>query len=299
MTSQFAVDPGGADTPGGTAAFRFGSINNVLALDLKLRLYETRRQADTLQTQDVVVQDNEKATITAGSSDFFTTAAGVGSTGGLAEVAYNLSLNVLPHITADGAVQMKLDIKGDSPALSTSSAAASKSTRQLTTTLLKRSGETAVIGGLYSSDQTKVQRGIPYLSRLPIIGALFRTNEAKDSKKDLLIMVTPTIVGMSNSAIDAGSGVIPPPTAYSAPPTNRASNVNSGDLAPSQGNFANGSGQQAGGGQNEAIQNGSSQNASSQNASSQNASSQNASSQNASMQNGQSSDASLESNGLE
>ena len=136
-----------------------------------------------------------------------------------------------------------------------------------------------MIGGLYSSDQTKVQRGIPYLSQLPIIGALFRSNDATNSKKDLLIMVTPTIVGMSNSAIDAGSGVIQPPTAYSEPPTNRASNVNSGDLAPSQGNFANGSGQQAGGGQNEAIQNGSSQNASSQN--------------------GQSSDASLESNGLE
>ena len=197
MTSAFAVDPGGVTEKGGSAAFRFGSINNVVALDLKLKMYETRRKAETLQTQDVVVQDNEKATVTAGTSDYVMTAAGVGASGTIAEIAYNLSLNVVPHITADGAVQMKLDIRGDSPKASASSGSvsASKNTRQLATTLLKRSGETAVIGGLYSSEVSKTQRGIPYLSSIPLFGALFRSTDAVDSKKDLLIMVTPTIVG--------------------------------------------------------------------------------------------------------
>ena len=208
MTSQFSVDPGGGTNyPGGSAAVKFGSLNNMIALDLKLKFYETKRKAETLQTQDVVVQDNEKAMVSAGSTDFFQTSAGIGGTGTLSPIDYNLSMSVTPHITADGAVQMKLEIKGDSPKPS-SSAAASKSTRQLQTTLLKRSGETAVIGGLYSSEVSKTHRGVPYLSSIPLIGALFRSTDTIDSKKDLLIMVTPTIVGAatasSNGAADGG-----------------------------------------------------------------------------------------------
>jgi len=212
LTGVFAVDPGGAGTAGGSSAFRFGSLNNVLALDLKIRMYETQRKAETLQTQDVVVQDNEPATVTAGTSDFFPLIGQNSTT--LAEVAYNLALNVVPHITADGAVQMKIDIKGDSPGDAISGSATRKNTRQLTTTLLKRSGETAVIGGLYSSEVSRVQRGIPYLSNLPLFGALFRSTENKDSKKDLLIMVTPTIVGggaaSSSGSAGADAGLMPP-----------------------------------------------------------------------------------------
>jgi type II secretory pathway component HofQ len=79
MTSQFSVDPGGGTNyPGGSAAVKFGSLNNMIALDLKLKFYETKRKAETLQTQDVVVQDNEKAMVSAGSTDFFQTSAGIG-----------------------------------------------------------------------------------------------------------------------------------------------------------------------------------------------------------------------------
>ena len=212
MASKFSVDPGGAEVQGGTAAFRFGSINNIVALDLKLRMYEIQKKAETLQTQEVMVQDLEKALISAGSSDFFQLAPSApGMSPTIAEVTYNLSLSVTPHITADGVVQMLLDITGDSPlGTSAGGALSAKSSRKLTTTLLKRSGETAVIGGLYAAEKSKTTYGIPYLSHIPIIGALFRSTDNKDVKKDLLIMVTPTIVGTSLSAAgDGGAGSIP------------------------------------------------------------------------------------------
>jgi type IV pilus secretin PilQ/predicted competence protein len=217
LSSGFAIDPGGATERGGNAAIHFGSINNMLALDLKLRMYETKNKAETLQTQDVVVQDNEKAMVTAGSTDFIQTAAGVGGTGGLQQVDYNLALSVTPHITADGAVQMKLDIRGDSPKKSQGIAAASKSTRQLITTLLKRSGETAVIGGLYSSEVSVSQRSVPILSSIPLIGALFRSTDKADSKKDLLIMVTPTIVNANATNAANASGAANDGETLSAP----------------------------------------------------------------------------------
>ncbi len=242
LTSQFSVDPGGAATPGGTAAIRLGSINNLIALDLKLRAYETRKKAETLQNQDVVVQDNEKAVVSAGSTDYFTTAGGVGTAGTIVPIDYVLSLNVTPHITADGSVQMKLEIKGDSPNKSdTAGGQASKNSRSLTTTLLKKSGETAVIGGLYSSQVSKTNLAVPFFSKLPIIGALFRSVDNSDSKKDLLIMVTPTIVGSASGSVGGAAGEI------SVPPAGAASNGSAGggpvatNMAPSQnGNSTNG-----------------------------------------------------------
>ncbi len=235
VTSQFSVDTGLPGSKGGSAAIRFGSINNVLALDLKLKMYEDQRLAETIQTEDVVVQDNEVATVSAGSSDYFelTGSASVAST--LAEVVYSLSLNVRPHITADGAVQMKLDIKGDSP-VPDPKGKAGKSSRSLSTTLLKQSGETAVIGGLYTSEVSKTVVGVPFLSSIPIIGALFKTTESANKKKDLLIMVTPTILGQSSASSAGSAGVdIPSPgvaAAASNSPAEFGGNSASNEAAP-------------------------------------------------------------------
>jgi type II secretory pathway component GspD/PulD (secretin) len=55
-------------------------------------------------------------------------------------------------------------------------------------------GETAVIGGLIRSNTTTLNRGVPILRSLPIIGGLFRgTSEVKE-KRELLIFVTPRII---------------------------------------------------------------------------------------------------------
>ena len=116
LNSMFAIDPGGAKTAGGSIAVKLGSINNFVALDLQLKAYETKKIAETLQTQDVVVQDNEEAQMAAGSTDYFKNDAGANAAAGAPiEVKYELVLKVTPHITADGAVQMKLNITGDDP----------------------------------------------------------------------------------------------------------------------------------------------------------------------------------------
>ena len=213
LNSMFAIDPGGAKTPGGSLAVKLGSINNFVALDLRLKAYETKKMAETLQTQDVVVQDNEDAEMRAGTTDFFPATAGVGAVAGApTEIKYELVLKVTPHITADGAVQMKLNITGDDPKDAVGTALTSKTSRSLSTTLLKRSGETAVIGGLYTSNVQLTELGVPFLGRIPLIGALFRSKDKSNSKKDLLIMVTPTILGSSSASTSGATGASEVPT---------------------------------------------------------------------------------------
>ena len=207
LVSNFSVDPGLRGQPSvGNAQFKFGSINKFIDLDLLLRMEERRGTTNVLQSNRVLVLDGQEALVLAGNSKFFRPAAGAvvgpgadpaaggGDVAGLSEVKFNLSLEVKPQVTADGAVIMDLSIKSDTPGAPTGEVLADKNTRELTTQMVRDSGDTGVIGGIYDNSRTETVIGIPYLSKLPIIGALFRSTQIEESQTELLIMVTPTIV---------------------------------------------------------------------------------------------------------
>jgi len=224
--SQFSVDPGVAgESRTGNLNIKFGSINDMLSLDLLLKMEESRQNIEVVQNNRLIVQDNEKASLVAGRSDYFRSSSGSniivgaggastgsGQTTSLDQVQYNLSLFAEPHITADGSVQMKLDIISDSPVAPSSTvqgALAGKTSRELHTTLLRRSGETVVIGGLYTTDRQNTVTGVPILSSIPIIGALFRSKQNKDEQRELVIMVTPVILNPLQNPT-GGTAALPP-----------------------------------------------------------------------------------------
>jgi len=66
--------------------------------------------------------------------------------------------------------------------------------------VLLNNGETAVIGGLTESQVQRQQRGIPLLMDIPILGNLFKTQSRNEEKRDLIILVTPHIVGTPEAA---------------------------------------------------------------------------------------------------
>jgi type IV pilus secretin PilQ/predicted competence protein len=211
VNSRFAVDAGGNGANAGTLGLRIGSINNATTLDLALAMEESRSAVEILQSSNLIVEDNAEANIVAGSSDFFrfNTRAAAGGGEDIAEVTYNLKMTVTPHITADGAVQMKINLESDTPAQPQSQnggAIAAKNNRSVTTSLLRKSGETAVIGGIYNTQKSKGNGGVPGLMNIPIIGALFRSANELEEKRELLVMVTPTILSGGRAASGDGGG---------------------------------------------------------------------------------------------
>jgi len=102
-------------------------------------------------------------------------------------------LKVTPHVTGD---QVLLDIEAErSDAVpAPSDIGFVFQTQNAKTQVLVRDGETTVIGGLTITEKSRVRTGIPLLMDLPVLGALFRNSHDEESKKDLLIMVTPHIV---------------------------------------------------------------------------------------------------------
>lgn len=196
MTASWSID-GGGGTPGASnpetgnaLGVSFGSLNDSLSLDLRLQMQETRGTIEVVQTNNVVVQDGKSATISTGTTRRVTVAGGGDQAGSIQSISDNISLNVTPQITADGSVEMQLSITSNTP----SASGLDSTTRSVNTNLLRKSGETIAIGGLYTVDRTKGSSGMPILSSIPILGALFKNYEKNEARRELLVMVTPTII---------------------------------------------------------------------------------------------------------
>lgn len=114
-----------------------------------------------------------------------------------------LKLEVTPQVTADGSVIMKVNVGRQFQGSDVSTAgtgAFSVNSREANTRVLVRNGQTAVIGGIYQSDASDGESGVPWLRELPVISYLFKTKNLSKAKSELLIFLTPRIVGQVDSS---------------------------------------------------------------------------------------------------
>jgi len=113
---------------------------------------------------------------------------------------YGVILKMKPTIMPDGKslkLQIEPEVSSIDSATQVSIAGISVPafrTRRAKTVVDMPSGATLVIGGLIQHEQSKVVRGIPLLSKLPIIGQLFRRDEWNEGLTELVILVTPEIL---------------------------------------------------------------------------------------------------------
>jgi len=104
------------------------------------------------------------------------------------EIEAKLSLNVTPTISYNNYVTLHVVLEdkkkeGDGT-----------SGKNLETTLLVKSGETIVLGGIYKEDNSKSENGIPGLRRIPFFGWLFKAQRKTITKTELLIFLTPSVL---------------------------------------------------------------------------------------------------------
>ena len=206
MYSAFSVDTGiePASLSNRSAIdLHFGSIGNLFELDIRLRMAEQQNQVRSLQNNSIVVLDNEKAETKVGQIIYQPIPVGNGEDR-LTDVEYALKLTVTPHITADGAVQMDIEVENSS-AIASNKAIPDKNTRVIKTKLLRENGQTAVIGGVYTTEYTHEYSGVPFLSSIPILGVFFRRKTNQESKRELIIMVTPTVINSDRSLSETSS----------------------------------------------------------------------------------------------
>jgi general secretion pathway protein D len=110
-----------------------------------------------------------------------------------------IELKVTPHINEDGVVNMEITQSLSSIEGSTSSQDASFkptfSNQDLTTTVVVGDGETIILGGLIDSATSYEDTGIPILKDIPIAGYLFKTQQESEDRRELMLIITPRIIG--------------------------------------------------------------------------------------------------------
>jgi len=175
----------------------FAILGENYLVDLELSALQAEGRGEVLSTPRVVTANSKQASIEQGVEIPYQEASSSGATTTSFKKAV-LSLQVTPQITPDDRIIMDLQVKNDSRGQDVNSGFGqipSIDTREVTTQVLVQNGETVVLGGVYQQTQSFSVTKVPLLGDLPLLGYLFRTSSAVNNKRELLIFVTPKILG--------------------------------------------------------------------------------------------------------
>jgi type IV pilus assembly protein PilQ len=203
MNSGINITPGAVTTPSGSLNFSLGTLDILGNLTATLNLQESEGLLKVLSSPRIVTLHNEEASISQTQEIPLITSTG---TQGVVQKnvqfkPVRLNLKVTPNITNDGAVIMKVDVTREfvGPVADTDTQARPVNGRTAVTKVMVRNGQTAVIGGIYQDDTTTGETKVPWLGNIPVLGWLFKSQTKDDLKNELLIFLTPRILGQLDS----------------------------------------------------------------------------------------------------
>ncbi|MCH8006286.1 MAG: hypothetical protein IH888_08660 [Planctomycetes bacterium] len=109
--------------------------------------------------------------------------------------AVGIGLNVRPRITAEGDVDLEINLEISN--IDPSQTVANQpffDRRETTTHVIVKNGQTIVISGIMRELESTVERKVPLLGDIPLLGELFKSREQKTTRTELIAFVTPLIV---------------------------------------------------------------------------------------------------------
>jgi type IV pilus assembly protein PilQ len=172
-------------------------ISNRFSINAILQAMESEGTLKIVSSPKLVTQNNKKATILSGEKIPYPTQQG-GAQGGAITVAFidaNLQLDVTPQITSEGTIIMDLKVeKAQADFTRSVNGTPTILRKSVETQVLVRDGGTAVLGGVYVTTSNNGTTGVPFLSKIPLIGFLFRNNTKEEQNAELLIFITPRIL---------------------------------------------------------------------------------------------------------
>jgi len=184
---------------GGALGIALGSIANNANLSLRLSAMEEEGTLRILSSPKVLTLDNRKAYIEQGTMIPYSRVSASGVQTAFKEAKLNLT--VTPHVTADGAVLMQINMTRDEPDFNNKGARGDPTIlkREVSTELLVSDGHTAVIGGIFTRNHGQSFKKVPFFGDIPVLGWLFKSRSDSDRRTEMLIFITPTIVNRAES----------------------------------------------------------------------------------------------------
>lgn len=180
--------------PGGLgSSFTFGKLGVTSSvLDLRISAAEFVSQVKVLSKPRVTTLNGETATISQGTTIPYQSVSDEGTQTEFVDAT--LELSVTPIVNPDDSIILEVKTSKNSPVVVAGATAPGIDKNEATTKVLVRNGETTVIGGIFTEDETKSETGIPLLRSLPIVGHLFKSTNRTEIRSELLIFITPRIL---------------------------------------------------------------------------------------------------------
>ncbi len=161
----------------------------------------------SLGAPSLLVRNNATATITVGTQvPVQSSSISTGGTGNVVSsaqyVSTGVTLTVTPRINPGGLVYMDVTQEVSRPGARDPAISASGNppinNKSVTSQVAVQSGQTIFLGGLISEQSSKGRTGVPYLNRIPGIGALFGSTKTNTFRSETIVMITPTVIENTN-----------------------------------------------------------------------------------------------------
>jgi hypothetical protein len=187
VTGQSLIDPFGT--------VRVGTVQSWGDLNLVIEALEKDNKANIISNPRITTADNQEANILVGKEIPLIVSDEAGNP--ITELKkIGVTLRVTPHVNTDQTITMDLHPElSDLSQQATVQGGVIINLQEANTRVVVRDGETAVIGGLISEAETSLRNGVPVLKDMPVLGPLFRYETKTKKKRELIIFVTPKVVG--------------------------------------------------------------------------------------------------------
>lgn len=178
-----------------TLGIILGGSNAIL--QARINAMELNNNGRVLSSPRVLTQDTQKAVIEQGEEIPVVTPASANNPATTTYKPATLKLEVTPEIKEDNHILLTIKAKKDSPVKAEKDANTGNmpvSTNSVDSKVVVLDGDTIVIGGVLKTEDAKTVGGVPWLSKIPILGWLFKYEYIEKTKKELLIFITPRII---------------------------------------------------------------------------------------------------------
>jgi len=171
-----------------------GGANAVL--EAQIQALETTSQGKIISSPKVSTMDNVKAVIKQGQEIPYVTIDKDGNRSITFKEAV-LKLEVKPKITPEGTISMEIKATNDyadyamAPALG-GNPPINKS--EVESKIVVQDSDTIVIGGILKTQEQTGEQGVPWFSKIPILGWLFKTESINKSRRQLMVFITPKVI---------------------------------------------------------------------------------------------------------
>jgi type IV pilus assembly protein PilQ len=174
-------------------ALAFARLVDGSLLDVKLAALENEGHGELISSPRLFTGNQESASIESGEEIPYQEVSRSGATGVAFKKAV-LSLKVIPQVMPNNRILLQLQVNQDKPSNRIVLGVPAINTRQMSTHILVKNGQTIVLGGIYELNKENAQQRIPFLGKIPVIGWLFQQLNNIENKRELLIFVTPKII---------------------------------------------------------------------------------------------------------